>query len=78
MLRMPLAVVLAEAEGCGYGARPGMRAVGGARNVRSGRKPKRGALPPFEPPPGERQPALSCRVGEDVGKMESVHLPKPL
>ena len=48
-----------------------------APGLSSRRKPDRGLLPPIDPR-GNGRPALLCRAGEDVGEMESVHLPKPL
>ena len=53
-----------------------MNAGGWRRDCHPGGSRKGGAAP-FEPPE-ERHPALPCRVGEDGGEMESVHLPKPL
>jgi len=64
-LRAGPAGLLSEAGRYVRGARPGCRAMGGDRNVRSGRKPTGGRLPPYEPP-GE-DPALACRVAWFVG-----------
>ncbi len=53
-----------------------MRAVGGAGIVIPA-EAGQGAAAPYRPP-RERHPALACRVGENVGEMESVPLPKHL
>ena len=65
--------VLSEAGRYVRGARPGCRAVGGDRNVRSGRKPTGGRLPPYEPP-GE-DPALACRAGMSAGRDDCRFVP---
>ncbi len=70
-----LAAVLSEAGGCGREAWPEIRAVGGDRNVRSGRKPTGGSAP--YDPRMLRCPAHACRARVFVGERPAIRSPTP-